>query len=215
MGKKKKISIYEQLLKNKTIPEIPLEQQSGCAEIIHKAAVASGVAGAGMAQLVVADSAVITPIQIGMIIKLGGVFGKKITESAAKGILAGIAGAVVGRGVAQLLGGWIPVFGNVMNSATAVGVTETIGWLAAAHFYEEQELAEEDEQAETGNGIITPEQQNIIDRIEQFVSGELEYDENEVQSLLAKIEMIRKENVAEDSLWKELYNKLNEFYINH
>ncbi|MBQ9492420.1 MAG: hypothetical protein IJR54_01630 [Oscillibacter sp.] len=41
---------------------------------------------------------------------------------------------LVGRGVSQFLLGWIPGVGNVLNAATAAGVTEALGWAIAADF---------------------------------------------------------------------------------
>ena len=79
----------------------------------------------------------ITPIQIGMIIGLGEVFGLSITDSGAKGILTSMAGAAVGRGAVQIAVGWIPVVGNAINTATAAGLTEAIGWLTAYQFYQD------------------------------------------------------------------------------
>ena len=68
---------------------MPEDQKQKCHTIIHGAAVAAGGAGSGLAQVPMADSAVITPIQIGMIIALGKVFDQKITKSAANAILSG------------------------------------------------------------------------------------------------------------------------------
>lgn len=33
-----------------------------------------------------------------------------------------------------MLLGWIPILGNVINAATAAGVTEIIGWSVASEF---------------------------------------------------------------------------------
>lgn len=58
--------------------------------------------GTGLAQIPLADNAVITPIQITMIISLGKVFNQEVTKSIAKGILGGFVANFVGRGVAQV-----------------------------------------------------------------------------------------------------------------
>ena len=108
-----------------------------CNAIIHSASVAAGGVGAGMAQLPCADSAVITPIQIGMIVGLGQVFGLNITDGAAQGLLGGFAGAFVGRGIVEVAVGWVPGAGNAINTATAAGLTEAIGWVAANQFYQQ------------------------------------------------------------------------------
>lgn len=112
------------------------EQRVKCHGIIHTAAVAAGGAGTGLAQIPLSDNAIITPIQITMIISLGAVFGIRVSEGTAKGILAGAASSFVGRGATQILVGWIPGLGNAINTATAAGITEAVGWMAVAHFFD-------------------------------------------------------------------------------
>lgn len=107
-----------------------------CHGIIHAASVAAGAAGAGLAQAIASDNAVIVPIQITMITTLGSqVFGLNITEAAAKSILASAGATVAGRTASQFLVGWIPGIGNAINTATAAGITELIGWIAVEDFY--------------------------------------------------------------------------------
>lgn len=110
------------------------KQREKCQKIIHAAAAAAGAAGTGLAQIPLADNAVITPIQIGMIIKLGHELGCDINETVAKGIISGAGAAFIGRGVSQALWGWIPFAGNAINTATAAGLTEAIGWMAVKEF---------------------------------------------------------------------------------
>lgn len=118
-------------------PKLPKDIDIKCNGIIHGASVAAGTAGAAGAQLPVADNAVITPIQIGMIIALAKVFDRNLTREAALGILKGAGAAFIGRGVSQLLVGWVPGLGNVINTATAASLTEAIGWMSAGQFYDE------------------------------------------------------------------------------
>lgn len=110
------------------------EQDAKCHAIIHSAAAAAGLAGAGLAQLPCSDSAVIVPIQIAMVISIGAVFGVKLSESAATSTLGSATATMLGRGLSQILLGWIPGLGNVLNAATASGVTEIIGWAVAENF---------------------------------------------------------------------------------
>ena len=117
---------------------MPEDQKQKCHTIIHGAAVAAGGAGSGLAQVPMADSAVITPIQIGMIIALGKVFDQKITKSAANAILSGMVASFAGRTASQLLVGWLPLVGNAVNAATAASLTELVGWNAAEQFYKNQ-----------------------------------------------------------------------------
>ena len=74
-------------------------QRSKCHAIIHTAATLAGAVATGLAQIPLSDAAVITPIQIAMIIGIGKVFDKAITESIAASILASSAATVGGRGV--------------------------------------------------------------------------------------------------------------------
>lgn len=105
-----------------------------CNGIIHSASVAAGGAGIALAQVPLADTAVITPIQITMVTSLGAVFEVKVTEALAKSIIASLATAFVGRGIAQVLVGWIPGVGNFVNTTTAAGLTEALGWVAVKYF---------------------------------------------------------------------------------
>lgn len=115
--------------------EIPENIKKKCHTIIHSAATAAGAAGAGLAQAIGSDNLVITPIQITMITTLGKVFDLHITEGMAKGIIASAGASIVGRTASQILVGWIPVIGNVINTTTAAGITEAIGWIAVDNFY--------------------------------------------------------------------------------
>lgn len=116
--------------------DIPEDMKNKCHGIIHGASVACGGVGTGLAQIPASDNAVIVPIQIGMIVGLGAIFELNITEATAKSIIASAGASIAGRTVSQFLVGWIPGIGNVINTATAAGITEAIGWLAVTNFYE-------------------------------------------------------------------------------
>ena len=115
--------------------KMPDDIKKKCHAIIHAAAASTGAVGTGLAQIPMADNAVITPIQITMIISLGKVFGLRITEGVANGVIASCGATIAGRGITQVLWGWIPGLGNAINTATAAGLTEAIGWVAAKQFY--------------------------------------------------------------------------------
>ncbi|MFT4105525.1 MAG: hypothetical protein QM657_07190 [Lacrimispora sp.] len=119
--------------------QLSKDQTIKCNTIIHTAAVAAGGAGAGLAQVPLSDNAIIIPIQVTMITALGSVFEIRVTESIAKGIISGAVASFLGRNAVQILVGWIPGVGNVINTATAAGITEAIGWIAVAHFLETQQ----------------------------------------------------------------------------
>ena len=69
-----------------------------------------------------------------MIISLGAVFRKKLTQSTARATLETATATLVGRSISQVLVGWLPIYGNIINASTAAGVTETIGWAVAKDF---------------------------------------------------------------------------------
>ena len=79
----------------------------------------------------------ITTAQVTMVIGLGQVFGKTITDAGAKAIIASMSSAAIGRFISQCLVGWIPVMGNVINATTAAGITESLGWAVVEKFESE------------------------------------------------------------------------------
>lgn len=113
------------------------DKKKRCEGIINAAAAACGGVGAGVAQIPLADSAIITPIQIAMVVGIGKEFDLDLTESAAMAIIASMSSALVGRCVSAGLFGWFPIIGNVVNAATAVGLTELIGRIAMKKFAED------------------------------------------------------------------------------
>ena len=109
-------------------------QEILCHTIIHTSSTAAGAVGFGLAQLPLADNAVIVPIQVTMTIALGQVFGLEFTRRAAAAKAASAAGSLVGRAASQIGAGWIPLSGNVINAGTAATVTEALGWMLAEGF---------------------------------------------------------------------------------
>lgn len=105
-----------------------------CNAIIHSASAGAAAIGAGLAQVPCSDNLIITPIQLTMAISLGAVFGIELSQGAAKAAVASAAAATVGRTASQVVCGWIPVAGNVVNACTAAAITEGIGWIMANEF---------------------------------------------------------------------------------
>ncbi len=98
--------------------------------IIH---VASGAAGAvGLIPIPFSDALAIAPIQAGMIYKMNDAFGMDLDKSVAASLITGLLGvtavAQVGRTLVNGFLKFIPVVGSVAGSATAVAITEGIGF---------------------------------------------------------------------------------------
>ena len=110
-----------------------------CHGIIHAAATSAAAVSGFSAQIPCADNLVLSGIEVGMVVALGGVFGRHITRSMAESLVAAQVGTLGGRCLSQLLVGWIPGIGNVTNAVTAAGVVESLGWLFADRFAREAE----------------------------------------------------------------------------
>ncbi len=101
-----------------------------CKTIIH---VASGAAGAaGLIPIPFSDALAITLIQAGMIYKMNDAFGMDLDKSVGASLIAGLlsvtAVAQVGRTLVNGFLKFIPVVGSVAGGATAVIITEGIGF---------------------------------------------------------------------------------------
>ncbi|MCD7715097.1 MAG: hypothetical protein LUI39_01410 [Lachnospiraceae bacterium] len=112
-------------------------EKNKCNAIIHSASAEAAAVGAGLAQIPGSDNLVITPIQLAMTIALGKVFGINLSESAAKAAVGSVAASTIGRTASQVLIGWLPGVGNVINASTAAALTETMGWTLAKEFEKE------------------------------------------------------------------------------
>ncbi len=106
--------------------------------LIHTAALATAAIGAGLAQAPGSDTAIITPIQVAMIVALGAEHGTPVSKVAAAELILPFCAAAMGRGATQFLLSWVPGLGNFFNGATAAALTETIGWTAVEYFKEVQ-----------------------------------------------------------------------------
>lgn len=110
-------------------------RESGlCNGIIHVASAATAGIGAGLAAIPISDNVIITPIQTMMAVSLGKVFGITLDRSGAKVAVASAMAAQIGRAASQVLIGWVPGVGNVVNAVTAASLTEAIGWIMAKEF---------------------------------------------------------------------------------
>lgn len=114
------------------------DENTKCHAIIHSASVAA--AGGGALPIPGPDTIPITVAQIGMVVSLGQVFDKALTELEAKDFIGTFSAALSGRLIAKGLTTWIPGLGTAINAAVAGLLTEWIGWYAAEQFDKEREV---------------------------------------------------------------------------
>ena len=103
------------------------ERRKRCAAIIHSASAVAGGA-AGVAVFPGADSVAIAPVQVAMITALADEFDIPWTDGAVRSTLYATLGTMVGRGGANLVLRWVPVYGNLVRATVAVSVTQALGW---------------------------------------------------------------------------------------
>jgi uncharacterized protein (DUF697 family) len=222
------------MLKKRNKLNITDDQKKKCNAIIHSHAAACGGVGTGMAQIPLADNAVITPIQIAMIIELGAVFKMDISKSVAQSIISGASASLIGRGVSQVLFGWMPGIGNAINTATAAGLTEAIGWLAVDRFSKEQYVSKKlsEEKSESGKAEERTEEETVhmhttdeettteektdlykelMEAADLYIYGEkilTEDNKSEYSALLDQI-AIEMKSLPKDHILQEKWKKLN------
>lgn len=105
--------------------------------VIHVFSGLAGGVGAGLAQLPGSDAPVLVALQTSMIMVLAEMKGISLTRAAAAELVLTLSATMAGRGVSQVLLGWVPAWGNALNAATAASVTEAVGW-AAWKFFEKE-----------------------------------------------------------------------------
>ena len=107
--------------------------------VIHLCAVVAAAVGAGFAQLPGSDAPVLVALQTAMILVVADHYTVRMPRVAFLELAMTLAATMVGRGVSQVLCGWIPGFGNVVNACTAAVITEIMGWLCVRWFERENQ----------------------------------------------------------------------------
>ena len=208
--------------------DLPKELKNKCYLIIHGASAACAGTSAASAQIPLADTVVITPIQIGMIAALGKVFDREITKTAARAIISGAGASLIGRGVSQVLVGWIPGFGNALNAATSAGLTEAIGWLAVDQFAKEYVSSGKSLSDIDADAIVVPDKYDergakddssqksdasgdpmtLEDRLQEFLDGTKTKADNrdEFNALLEEVENALESRPDDDPLFEKYHN---------
>jgi uncharacterized protein (DUF697 family) len=109
--------------------------------VIHTAAASAAAVGGGLAQIPGSDMPVIMSLQAAMITAIAELNGVGVTKTAAADLLLTFAAGYGGRSLSQLVIGWLPGLGNLINASTAAAITETIGWAANAYFQHDPECS--------------------------------------------------------------------------
>jgi uncharacterized protein (DUF697 family) len=104
------------------------QQELKCLIIIQNAAGAAGLVGAGLAQLPTLDKTPLTSVLATMARSLGDVFDRPLLEADAQKLAANLLATRPLRPASQWAVGWVPVFGNALNGATASGLASGLGW---------------------------------------------------------------------------------------
>ena len=142
------------------------KQFSDCNIAIPTAAAAAAAVGA--IPIPVVDAAPISAAQLTMVFALGKIFGQKLTESAAKGIIGSVASTIIGRSVVKL----IPFLGWIASAAVAAGVTEAMGWTIAVDFAKKKNNKEDTEEKNQEEDAVSADDTGIND------SNEDNFDES-------------------------------------
>ncbi len=112
---------------------VHLEHKMAKAQVIIHAA-ATTAAGIGVSSIPVADAALLSPVQMGMIATLASLYG--CAEQASKGPLVTMAAESVGMATASSLLKMMPGLGNFIQAGVAAGITEAVGQMANRYLQE-------------------------------------------------------------------------------
>jgi hypothetical protein len=112
--------------------KIKKERKQEAEVIIHTAAVSAGSVSA-IAGLIPGGALgaefLLTGVTVAMVIKLGGLFGRSITKTAAQSILTVVSGMVAGNLALNAVLAWIPVIASYAAATFSIAFHETAGWI--------------------------------------------------------------------------------------
>ena len=111
-----------------------LDQLDREADNIIKVSAASAAGAVLVNPVPASDIAVLAPLQIGMIIKLGAIYGKTIDRDSALEVITALGTGLAARTVFQGVISLLPVAKNVLGPPFAAAATYGMGRLAKAHF---------------------------------------------------------------------------------
>ena len=102
--------------------------------LITAAATAAAAIGGGLAQLPGSDAGPLVALESALVMALARAYRVDVTAAAATDLVLTFAATFVGRGISEVVIGWIPGFGNAVNAVTAAGLAVAVGLAADAHF---------------------------------------------------------------------------------
>ncbi len=130
------------------------------ADNIIKAAAASAAGVVLVNPVPASDIAVLAPLQIGMIIKLGAIYGKTIDRNSAIEVITTLGAGWATRTVFQGVISLIPGVKNVLGPPVAAAATYGIGRLAKAHFKDQGVPSSEELRVEVERELLS--QQKLL-----------------------------------------------------
>ncbi len=107
---------------------------------------ATACAGIAITPIPVADITIMTPVQIGMVLKIAALFGMELSWKRAKELLATVGSGLALRSLAQTLLKFFPIAGSFISPAIAFSGTMALGEVAI--FYFENQMALDKQQIE-------------------------------------------------------------------
>lgn len=111
-----------------------IKRRKECKKIIRLATTAAGAMGAANAQLPLGDVFSIVTVQAYMLKTIAAVYDKPVSLGIVTSMGAAALAQLGSRAISQIVIGWIPGYGNIVNAATAAGLTESMGWLMVKAF---------------------------------------------------------------------------------
>lgn len=111
-----------------------LEELDKLADKIIAGVAAAAAAAVAVNPVPVSDFAVLIPLQIGMVVKLGALYGKTVDKKSALEIVATLGAGFAARTAFQALISFFPGVKNVLGPPVAAAATYTMGKAAKAYF---------------------------------------------------------------------------------
>jgi small GTP-binding protein len=170
----------------------PDTKQRRSRQLVHGTAVLA--AAVAVSPVPVSDVIILIPMQAGMVISIGAIYGYKLTAGQAKEILVVTGGGIVFRYAYQVLVKFLPGWGSLIGPVVAYSGTIAIGEAALAYFrsgtkatpeeiakvYEgAKEKAERDFKASRELDILKVRQEEIKTLNEKLSKGEISQEEYE------------------------------------